>query len=251
MESPQPGGYSLADDYNSKYSAGTALSADPTTHTSWAQRKTILLSLLASAVVYNVQAGLSATNEGTGKTFFGFGWQSGTDVTVRIGSLFKMVCDTTTCLATSIPANDFGQASSKSPLCVVNLPVCWKSLTSRCRMVWYAMHLLQLVGVWLACLFMLFAPHPRTDSTLQIYRWGLRVSIVVCCCRILLAAELIEQQVFPASLGLAYALLSTLANTQSNSTLGVGGLVIEATSLVGVSFSLFLAVSPTAGAPRV
>jgi hypothetical protein len=65
------------------------------------------------------------------------------------------------------------------------------------------------------------------------------------------AAELIDHQVFPASLGLAYALLSTLANTQSNSTLGVGGLVIEATSLVGVSFSLFLAVSPTARARRV
>jgi hypothetical protein len=51
----------------------------------------------------------------------------------------------------------------------------------------------------------------------------------------------LDEQILPASLAIAYALLSTLATTQASNTIGVAGLVIEATSLVGVSFALFWA----------
>jgi hypothetical protein len=48
-------------------------------------------------------------------------------------------------------------------------------------------------------------------------------------------------QILPASLAIAYALLSTLATTQASNTIGVASLAIEATSLVGVSFALLWA----------
>jgi hypothetical protein len=118
MESAAP--YSLADDLNnagsiSKYSHG---SADPTTHTTWAERQTVFIVLLASTIVYSIQAALSATNEETGKTFYGWGWQSSDNVAVRIGALFKMVCDDKTCLVTALPTDSYGHASKKSAVYV-------------------------------------------------------------------------------------------------------------------------------------